>query len=143
MSKGIRVEIEGMDELIKAAKELGEEMLDELENGAESAAQEIAKEANSRAPIGQNRKLRGSFITKRLPRRQGLPAAVMVGNDYNRAPHAHLVEFGTGPRYHAGTGKYVGQMPANPFFRDSVESKRRDVKRTFQTHARNVIDRRR
>lgn len=33
------------------------------------------------------------------------------------APHAHLVEFGTAPRYQKSTGKFVGAMPANPFTR--------------------------
>jgi HK97 gp10 family phage protein len=36
-------------------------------------------------------------------------------------PHAHLVEFGTGPRYHK-SGKYVGKMPPNPFMRKAWDS---------------------
>lgn len=34
----------------------------------------------------------------------------------NRAAHAHLVEFGTGPRFHKD-GTPTGQMPALPFLR--------------------------
>jgi len=33
---------------------------------------------------------------------------------------AHLIEFGSGPRYHK-TGKYVGQMPASPFLRPAFD----------------------
>lgn len=33
---------------------------------------------------------------------------------------AHLIEFGSGPRYHK-TGKYTGQMPANPFLRPAFD----------------------
>lgn len=32
-----------------------------------------------------------------------------------KAPHAHLVEFGTAPRKHEKTGKRTGKMPAQPF----------------------------
>lgn len=37
------------------------------------------------------------------------------------APHAHLVEFGTGPRYHK-SGKYVGIMPPDPFLRPAWDA---------------------
>jgi hypothetical protein len=33
------------------------------------------------------------------------------------APHAHLYEFGTGPRVQASTGRATGAMPARPFLR--------------------------
>lgn len=35
--------------------------------------------------------------------------------------HAHLVEFGTGPRYHKN-GRYVGEMPAQPFLRPAFDA---------------------
>jgi HK97 gp10 family phage protein len=38
--------------------------------------------------------------------------------------HAHLVEFGTGPRYQKN-GKYVGAMPADPFLRPAFDSEAR------------------
>lgn len=34
--------------------------------------------------------------------------------------HAHLVEFGTGPRY-LKNGKYVGEMPPDPFLRPAFD----------------------
>lgn len=33
------------------------------------------------------------------------------------APHAHLYEFGTGPRVQSTTGRSTGAMPARPFLR--------------------------
>jgi len=36
-------------------------------------------------------------------------------------PHAHFVEFGTGPRFHK-SGKYVGKMPPNPFMRNAWDA---------------------
>lgn len=37
------------------------------------------------------------------------------------ARHAHLVEFGTGPRYHK-SGKFVGVMPPDPFVRPAWDA---------------------
>lgn len=36
--------------------------------------------------------------------------------------HAHLVELGTGPRYQKETGKFVGEMPPDPFLRPAFDS---------------------
>lgn len=49
----------------------------------------------------------------------------LAGPRKNAAPHAHLVEYGTAPRYDA-EGKYAGVMPPNPFVRKA---------RDEQTHA--------
>ena len=46
---------------------------------------------------------------------------VYVGSS---SPHAHLVEFGTGPRYDPN-GAYRGVMPADPFFRGAWDSKKK------------------
>lgn len=40
-----------------------------------------------------------------------------VQKDGSHAPHAHLYEDGTAPRYHKKNGKFIGAMPANPFMR--------------------------
>lgn len=42
------------------------------------------------------------------------------------APHAHLVEFGTGPRFHK-SGKYVGIMPPDPFLRPAWDANKDEV----------------
>lgn len=42
-------------------------------------------------------------------------ASADIGPDKS-AGHAHLVEFGTGPRHHKD-GRFVGAMPADPFIR--------------------------
>jgi HK97 gp10 family phage protein len=51
---------------------------------------------------------------KRIARKGDV--AVYAGPSYPRGAHGHLVEFGTGPRYHK-SGKYVGIMPPEPFMR--------------------------
>ncbi|OIQ32307.1 MAG: hypothetical protein BM562_05410 [Alphaproteobacteria bacterium MedPE-SWcel] len=40
-----------------------------------------------------------------------------VTPDGDGAPHAHLYEFGTGPRVQTSTGRSTGAMPARPFLR--------------------------
>lgn len=47
-----------------------------------------------------------------------------VQSDGSHAPHAHLYEFGTGPRFHAETGKYVGVQLADPFLRPAWDANR-------------------
>jgi len=52
----------------------------------------------------------------------GAVAALVLGPDLaNGGNTAHLVEFGTGPRYQKN-GKYVGEMPAQPFLRPAFDA---------------------
>lgn len=46
-----------------------------------------------------------------------------VLSDGRHAPHAHLYEFGTAPRYHK-SGKYVGAQMADPFLRPAWDANR-------------------
>ncbi|AUR04248.1 phage protein, HK97 gp10 family [Phaeobacter inhibens] len=49
-----------------------------------------------------------------------------VQQDGSHAPHAHLIEFGTGDRYHE-SGKYVGAVMADPFMRPAWDANRERV----------------
>jgi polysaccharide deacetylase 2 family uncharacterized protein YibQ len=73
-------------------------------------------------------------VTSKLSKRQARGArgdrgrsklALYVGpvqEDGSHSPHAHLVEFGTAPRFHASSGKAVGAMPAQPFLRPAWDA---------------------
>lgn len=51
----------------------------------------------------------------------GAVATMALGPDIlDGGSVAHLVEFGTGPRYHKN-GKFVGEMPPDPFLRPAFE----------------------
>lgn len=50
-----------------------------------------------------------------------------VQSDGSHAPHAQLYEFGTGPRYHKKTGKYVGVQMADPFMRPAWDENQDQV----------------
>lgn len=117
------VRIEGMDEVQKAMQQAARRMEHQniepiLRNGAEVMAQ-AARSAVPRGPTGN---LASAIIVKRQGNDD--PPVYLAAVDRRRAPHAHLVEFGTGPRYHATTGKYVGHMPPQPFWRPSWDSVR-------------------
>lgn len=51
---------------------------------------------------------------------KSLSVVGLAGPKKNAAPHAHLVEYGTAPRYDAD-GNYSGVMPPNPFVRKARE----------------------
>lgn len=133
----IKVQVTGMKELEKELDRVAREMKDALCLGTEEAARAVGEIVRLRAPGSIKRAVR----TKPLPRKDKYPEVTLVGIDYHQAPHAHLVEFGTGPRYHA-SGKYVGQMPAQPFFRESIDMARGAVAGQIKRRARGPLDKR-
>lgn len=64
---------------------------------------------------------------------------VLVGPRQPEGRHAHFVEFGTGPRYHA-SGKYVGEMPAMPYMRPAFDTTRDTVRSTIATKLGDEIE---
>ena len=44
-----------------------------------------------------------------------------VSQDGSHAPQAHLIEFGTGPRFHR-SGKFVGSVSPDPFMRPAWDA---------------------
>lgn len=51
-------------------------------------------------------------------------AQLYLGPDLSqgKGSHAHLIEFGTGPRYHDDTGKFVGEVAPDPFLRPAFDA---------------------
>jgi HK97 gp10 family phage protein len=54
------------------------------------------------------------------------------------ARHAHLIEFGTGPRYH-NSGKYVGSVSPQPFMRPAWDATKRAVLMRFTEQMREEV----
>ena len=74
----------------------------------ESHARLFAADLPTRYPAGATGNLRGGVRLDKLgPRRFRVQ---------NRAPHAHLYEFGTVRRFTSGSGANRGTMPARPVF---------------------------
>jgi len=89
-----------------------------LRNALKKAAKPIKDAGASAAPgsIGKSFKI----ATQRKGRRVRAKKSVFVFVGPTE-PHSHLAEHGTGPRYHA-SGKYVGEMPPNPFLRPAWDA---------------------
>ena len=131
-----KVKMTGMKELEQNMKKVIDEMEDALESGTMDGAEYAAGIVRSNAPGS----LAQAVTTKPLPRRAQYPPNTMVGLLWDGYQHQHLVEFGTGPRYQA-SGKYVGQMPANPFFRRSIDQARGGIKQRIANRAKGPIER--
>lgn len=132
----VKIDVKGLKELEKRIREISKEVgPDKVEPVLMKAGRDLAKEIRRNAPVGPTGNLKRSIKTKKLKRIGNTPATVITAVDRKIAPHAHLVEFGTqGPRVPKKAkvmydkeekkfyGKEVGPMPANPFFRRTVDT---------------------
>lgn len=134
----LEVKVEGMKELEQEMAKFLQEMEDDLQGGTDDAANMVAGMIRAAAPYPR---FKQAVTTKQLPRRADKPQVTMVGLDYNIAPDAHLTEFGTAERFHA-SGKSVGAMPANPFFRRTIDSAKSAIKAAIAAKAGAPIRRR-
>lgn len=126
-----RAELKGARELEAALRELPRRIgKGAIRRALKKAAQPIADDAKGKVPVRTGLLQEKIQIGARLTRRQRR-ARGRVG-DRNQVDvfigiglggwHAHLVEFGTGPRVQKSTGRFVGQMPARPFMRPAWEA---------------------
>lgn len=75
----------------------------------------------SRLTARQRRQARGDFVRSVVSMYVG-----PMDSEGNGAPHAHLIEFGTAPRFHKD-GKFVGAVMADPFMRPAWDAQRPDM----------------
>ena len=134
----MQVKITGMKELQKNMADVIRELDAAMETGTQDGAEYAASILRRNAPGS----ISEGVATKPLPRKGDYPPNTMVGILWDGYQHAHLNEFGTGPRYTA-SGAYRGQMPANPFFRRSIDEAKAGVKGRIKQAGKDVIDRRR
>jgi HK97 gp10 family phage protein len=117
------VRLEGVGELQAKIKELkGNLGNNKIEESLLDGATEIADEMRRLAPEGPTGKLKRSIISKLLSRIGDNPRTALAGVNRKKAPHAHLVEFGTVERVQKTTGRRTGHMPAHPFVRPAADA---------------------
>ncbi|MDH4319949.1 MAG: HK97 gp10 family phage protein [Desulfobulbaceae bacterium] len=124
-------------------KKLGDLLsVGELNYAAGIGADIVAEEARRLAPGGPTGNLRRGIVSridnvKVLFGSGGKAGHAYVGINYNIAPHAHLVEFGTAGARTPTKKKYLkmvidgqvifrrvaGPMPAKPFLRPAIDAK--------------------
>ena len=112
------------DTLSKVTKAVGP---DKVEPILLKGARKMASHLRPAAPVGPTGNLKKAVIAKKLQRYGRNPAPSIAAINRKKAPHAHLVESGSGPRYHKRTGRYVGVMPKNPWFQRTEEKEKAGV----------------
>lgn len=127
-----KAEVNGWKQLSKLLDDLPERLQRKVVNSAASAgAQVIVKEAKKN--VRQNGSVKtGTLLNSIRKRKKKRVHGIYEVFTDKSAPHAHLVEFGTGPRslkqpkevQIKGTWRTItqtGSMPAKPFFRPAVD----------------------
>lgn len=150
--RGFSAKLDGIDHIRTVLKELPKSTEKRAVRDAMiEAADVFANDAAARAPVDEGR-LRDSIVRTwriiksqlagtRKPGKDGVRA--FVGPNYSRtessdkgyAPHAHLVEFGTGPRK-GGTGV----MPAQPFMRPAFDTQKQPFMTKFSKSLVEMVD---
>lgn len=132
------VEIKGQDEAIQAIKNTAKALdPDVVEPVFMEGAKVIQTAAKSGAPKGETGNLFGSIKTKFLKQIGNNPRSAIAAVDRKKAPHAHLIEYGTAERYQKKGHKYVGHVPAHPFWRPAIDQ---NYKNIFNTVRNKLID---
>ena len=99
-----------------------------------SAGEIIAVEIRNRAPVDTGNLRDAVFVGRGKMNRPD----VLVGVGYGKAPHTHLIEYGTEQRFHKG-GKYVGYVSARPFIRPAIDASSQAVKREIMDGLRQIV----
>ena len=142
MSFEIEIDVRGLEEAPRKIRSILSAVTSEdVENVLLQGARIVRDEAKRRAPVGPTGNLKRSLKAKKGKRRGKLFATAFAAVDRKIAPHAHLVEYGTGPRRQKTTGRYTGQMPAIPFFRPAVDATKDQVARTVNQGIARLIGR--
>jgi len=110
-----------------AARRAAKKTLKPVADAADASHFEIA--ITSKLTPRQRARVRGDFAGNVLSMYVG-----PVDDDGQGAPHAHLIEFGTGPRFHEETGKYVGAVMADPFMRPAWDMHSGDMLKRLGEH---------
>ncbi len=130
-SKSSPFKLSGDKKLIRALSRIPVKLrISVLTDALDAGAKIIQRAAQALAPKDRG-VLASSIERKTLP---GKFAAVAIRPSYGTAPHAHLVEFGTGPRM--SPRGFRGIMPAQPFMRPAFN---RNVKRASEVSGKLIL----
>lgn len=132
--------LEGLEELQETLEGLAKKVDNEANTEIvyEAADKHVTSAVRSNAPVGPSGNLKNAIVTRKMPVSDNYPALALTAVDRKIAPHAHLVEDGSGPRY--ADGKYIGEMPPNPFFRSSVQQSLPTAFNFIENELRNRVN---
>ncbi len=125
----IEIDVQGLEEVRrKVASVLSTLDGRDVEEVLLGGAKIVQAAVKARAPRRKGEIIRA--VKARKGRKRGrLFSIAFCAMDRKIAPHAHLAEYGTGPRYQKRPRKYVGEMPAKPYFWPGVEASKGEVAR--------------
>ena len=148
MSTNFAHKLEGMEALLDALEQLPTTAMQKgaVRNALKKAGKPVADLARSQAPdsgVEHKQKLKNTIIVsptlkpsqKQQVVRDRTSVTMFIGST---APHAHLVEFGTGPRFWKN-GNFTGQMGPQPFMRNAWDQQKDNVLKIFQTELWTMI----
>ena len=124
------IEVEGVDVTIRKLSQYSIEREKEFDGIVRKTAKEIAVQSRINAPV-RTGKLRDSIKPKYFTK-EG-PAATVFPR---RAPHRHLIEYGTAQRFHK-TGKSTGRVTPRPFMSRAAKASESQ----YLAEIRKVVDR--
>lgn len=134
MGKPVTIKIEGLQRLENKFRSLSRAIQRSIiKRGLKAAGEPMLKRAKELVAVDSGN-LKKQLKLKQAPRSKFSFQGIKIGTSeqiikdpatgektkINRAAHAHLVEFGTGPRFHKD-GSPTGQMPALPFLRPAYD----------------------
>jgi len=135
----INIEIQGKEEFEKTLLTLAKALPnDKVEPVMMEGAKVVAAAAKARAPQGPTGNLKKGVKAKYLRQISNYPRSAAAAVDRKIARHAHIIEYGTKPRYQK-SGRYTGIGPAKPFFRPAVDTNREPVYRKVRDKLLNMI----
>jgi len=130
------VSVEGLRETEAALRDLGKSL-------GKAVARRVVKRAlqpvadRAKATVEANSKRSGGLAesivvttSKTKAARRVTRNTAKAGRFYTEmtaeatAPHAHLIEFGTGERFQKKSGRYTGRGPAEPFMRPAWDAEK-------------------
>lgn len=134
----------GLEALDKALAELPKAVAKQtLDRILRKGARPVVKQAKANLSGSGDGKLAKSIRAgtslsryQRRRRRKAGDVELFIGPTL---PHGHLKEWGTGPRYHKKSGKYVGSMPAEPYMRPAWDATKHKVLAIISEEAWNEI----
>lgn len=124
----MNIKLEGKGELQQTILQLAKSVqADKVEPILMDAAKMVKNEIKTRVPV-KTGALKKAITAKKMKRRDLYkPAPAIAAIDRKKAPHAHLVEYGSPGRYAKrgkNKGRYFGAMPARPFLRPAWDASR-------------------
>lgn len=129
MAQTLDIQVEGLDQIEKNLEELDQNIRRKVVRSAtRRTGRPLVRmmRRNIRANDTEDSGALYKSIRVWAPRSSKSKSLVYVGPNPRQAPHAHLVEFGSGPRY-TSDGQYRGEMPPAPYARPAWDEYKSQV----------------